>query len=293
MENQAVSELTDKELLAALRRASLPSGPITKGTRKLFENILWRHLNKESGETSDKQSYDDPNQANSERTTWNETLNDNVNTVQQCLISKSANESSQPDTDDDIGTDGSVFYYGVCWNDSELSDLQKKPTIFCTQKDALKAIKNKKGARFKCFRSRAEAEKFSLSSDLSSNNPVVCDEPKNPLKSPTPQEVIIFREAMKRSDKDVVFSLLQSNPKYLISSVETPVIMQEGSRYNGMHVLSRENNLEMCCLLINAINDDKLWKRLYPEETNCKIIQMKKQHLVDLYLNTPDRVVSF
>ena len=74
-----------------------------------------------------------------------------------------------------------------------------------------------------------------------------------------------------------------------MSSGDTPVILQEGFRYNAMHVAAKFNQREICHLVIETLESDEFWKNFLQEDENSVISFKRKQFLVDLYLNTPDR----
>ena len=51
----------------------------------------------------------------------------------------------------------------------------------------------------------------------------------------------------------IYFSFLQcltNNPRYLVSSGDTPAILQEGFRYNALHVACRTNQPNVCAKVI-------------------------------------------
>ena len=42
-------------------------------------------------------------------------------------------------------------------------------------------------------------------------------------------------------------------PRYLIGPGDTPVILQEGFRYNALHVAVKNNRKEMCQVIIDTL----------------------------------------
>ena len=70
------------------------------------------------------------------------------------------------------------------------------------------------------------------------------------------------------------------------------LILQEGTRYNALHVAARFKQSAMCLTILNTIQDFQFMSLLYPQE-NPQMIENRISRLVDLYLNTPDKSVSF
>lgn len=64
--------------------------------------------------------------------------------------------------------------------------------------------------------------------------------------------------------------------------------LQEGCRYNALHVAARSHNAEMCDLILKAISDPEFIKLLYGDECP-ENIEGRKNILLDLYLNTPGK----
>ena len=67
--------------------------------------------------------------------------------------------------------------------------------------------------------------------------------------------------------------------------------MQEGCRYNVMHVAAKENQAGMAQLLLDTLEDPKFMRLMYPDDQE-HMLQRRIRYIVDLYLNTPDKGVS-
>ncbi|XP_031568985.1 ankyrin repeat and LEM domain-containing protein 2-like [Actinia tenebrosa] len=278
-----ISALTADELLAELRAFGLKTGPITPTTRNIFE----KKLAKARGEK----------------------LNPDIEEIR--VISCDEDVDSQlpsTDTTDFISTENqgknshsssASFYYGVSFDRNSIDESATRvPTVYTTKHDALEAVKKlkDKAARFKPFKTRHEAEVFSLSSGLNASNgslssvPKVTD-PASSFKNPKPQELVKFRKIIEKGSSQEFLDFINSNPKYLISSGDTPVILQEGFRYNAMHVAAKENKPNICKLIVETLESDEFWKKYLSVDKNTvsQTSFERKQVLVDLYLNTPDK----
>lgn len=288
--------LTDEELRKKLRSFKLTDGPITKTTRKLFEAKLARAMAFEK-ETDDKLSVTQPKQR--------------ITDINGDYVNITATKTFPSDTQSVKGaTDGQggVIFYGVCvqvdinGSDNQNNVLDSACPVFTDKLDALQCVKKNNGARFRAFSSRNDAVAFAkgnihtptrLPSQELSSGPA---EPISDYKSLKPAEITKFRKLIENGDGAGVSKAIYSNPKYLISSVDKPVIVQEGCHYNSMHVASKAGHKDICECIVNALNDDALWEMLYPsreKNVNCDHLgHWRKKFLLDLYLNTPDKGVS-
>lgn len=58
-----------------------------------------------------------------------------------------------------------------------------------------------------------------------------------------------------------------------------------------MHVAAKENQASMCQMMLETLENPEFMRLMYPDD---KMDMLKKRilYIVDLYLNTPDKVVS-
>lgn len=68
------------------------------------------------------------------------------------------------------------------------------------------------------------------------------------------------------------------------------LIKQEGFRYNAFHTAALKNQAPMCKYLLSTLGDARFYKLLYPQDTE-QMTKQRMEHLVDLYLNMPDKGV--
>lgn len=68
-------------------------------------------------------------------------------------------------------------------------------------------------------------------------------------------------------------------------------ILQEGCRYNIMHVAAKENQPGIAQLLLDTLENPEFMRHMYPDDKE-DMLRNRIRYIVDLYLNTPDKAVS-
>ncbi len=296
-----IQSLSHQELSSKLKSLGLKSGPIMAATRKVFENLLRRYY-AEQCQTNREASAEDTKEANNEACTDN-SRNSNGFTHEQSEnslggVNKDDFEIQNSKTcrpNSCIDESEPAVYYSICRSVQESSSDSNKnenPLVYTSLTDALAFMKSIKNSRLKSFSTRSEAECFSVSSY---DEPIVpissVNEPGILYKSPTPQDLTIFRKKVESGALDEVKSLVYSNPKYLFSSIEMPVILQEGCRYNAMHIAVKSNKLQMCKLVIEILNDEQFWKLMFPNNDDIVSNKIRKARILDYFVNNPDKGV--
>lgn len=206
-----------------------------------------------------------------------------------------------------------TLYYGVCplWDD--VLAQKEGAHVYVDKKDALQVVKTMKGARFKAFTSREDAERFSKglcdycpspSKSTACISPIkpglvvgkenlevdtINRERANSFKSPRSQDLTAkLRKAVEKGDEQAFSELVWSNPRYLIGSGDNPTVVQEGCRYNVMHVAAKENQAGIAQLLLDTLENPEFMRLMYPDDQEV-MLQKRIRYIVDLYLNTPDK----
>lgn len=187
----------------------------------------------------------------------------------------------------------SPTFYGV-YNGSPDPDGRVKGHVYNDIVEALKFAKKFKTCRFKIFSSFEEAENFALRGPEFSAAPVVsfAGEKSSPFKAPISQELVKFRKDIEVGDFNAVVNAVGKNPRYLVSSGDTPAILQEGARYNAMHIVAKFNRPKICEFILHCITSPEFIQRLYGEEEIKDTIKQRCDILLDLYLNTPDKAAN-
>ncbi|KAM7416385.1 hypothetical protein PAMA_018449 [Pampus argenteus] len=345
--------LSADELREEFARADLKCGPITATTRAIFERKLARVLTgPESSATESGNSLStgvsasaasvaehakpvscatsavaptvacssSPAEAASEELDFGYGMGLNPPEEEEISVKTSSNSSavgnnSQSKTETPLKTAqvSPTLYYGVCplWED--VLARNEKAHVYTDKKDVLQAVKMMKGARFKPFPNREDAEKFAKGiCDYfpSPNKSTPCASPVKPglviskdnmevdtinrerantFKSPRTQDLTAkLRKAVEKGDEVAFNELVWSNPRYLIGSGDNPTIVQEGCRYNVMHVAAKENQGGIAQLLLDILENPEFMRLMYPDDQEV-MLQKRISYIVDLYLNTPDK----
>ncbi|KAK2586506.1 hypothetical protein KPH14_011401 [Odynerus spinipes] len=168
--------------------------------------------------------------------------------------------------------------------------------IYVDKAEALKVIKENKTGRLKTFKSYSDAEEYAKTGYKQAyncaNNTIivtsVTEEKSNNIKAPKFQDLTCFKKLIESGDLDAVRDTVWENPRYLISSGDTPAILQEGCRYNALHIAVKAGRADMCELILNTVGDTEFMELFYGEERNKSYVD-RADVLIDLYLNTPDK----
>ncbi|XP_060830674.1 ankyrin repeat and LEM domain-containing protein 2 [Bombus pascuorum] len=176
------------------------------------------------------------------------------------------------------------------------NSIKENIRVYQDKAEALKVIKEFKTGRLKSFKKRSEAEEYAqtgfeksnyMNSTLINATVPVVEEKSNNFKAPRSQDLICFKKLIKDGDLYAVKTTIWGNPRYLIGSGDTPAILQEGCRYNALHIAVRADRPDMCELILNTVGNTDFIKLLYGDE--CKSYVDRAQIMLDLYLNTPDK----
>ncbi|KAF7240724.1 Ankyrin repeat and LEM domain-containing protein 2 [Varanus komodoensis] len=209
-----------------------------------------------------------------------------------------------------------LLYYGVCPVYDDILARNERVHVYEDKKEALQAVKMIKGSRFKAFTNREDAEKFAkgicdyipspnkpplslspvkssvFSRDGSCSPEVetVNKERANSYKSPRTQDLTAkLRKAVEKGDEVAFLELIWSNPRYLIGSGDNPTIVQEGCRYNVLHVAAKQDQPGICSSLLDTLEKPEFMRLMYPDD-DMTMLQKRIRYIVDLYLNTPDKI---
>ncbi|CAG2108017.1 unnamed protein product [Medioppia subpectinata] len=197
---------------------------------------------------------------------------------------------------DNMTSDAHVFY-GVSLPVDVIHTIDIK-LVFDDKKDVLEAIKSHKGSRFKAFNNVDDAIEFSKhaikpetsSCDPNKDNKNI-EKSLSPFSGLHPRELTKLRKAIESDDYETVDQLIWSNPRFLVSSGDTPAILHEAFRYNACHIAAKTNRYRVLELILNTVSDNKFMKLLFPFDTN-EVTQSRINFLLDLYLNTPEKGTS-
>uniref|UniRef100_A0A914X0X7 Ankyrin repeat and LEM domain-containing protein 2 n=1 Tax=Plectus sambesii TaxID=2011161 RepID=A0A914X0X7_9BILA len=191
--------------------------------------------------------------------------------------------------------------------------------VFDTVIEATAFAKENKtrGARFKQFSDAASAKMFAEGlmpetprrptakesalatndgafSSSSSSPSSISEGPPSPFSAVSRQDLSAFKRAIEGHDDAKFEELIQDNPRYIVNyNGDTPTIVFEGSRYNALHIAARSKNEHAARRVLELVGDvdHRLFHRLYPEDP-YRINERRRLHLLDCYLNTPDKSLN-
>ncbi|KAL2087714.1 hypothetical protein ACEWY4_016542 [Coilia grayii] len=314
-----LKDLTAEQLRQEILSAGLKCGPITGTTRVLFEKKLARKLLESQAPEVGENETDNQSKA--------EDCSSNVVDAAACESSQRSREcrsghrleqkTSLPGLGSPQGGEGNgaqdgqssrsksaTHYYGVC---PPLDSPERDAIhVYTDQKKALDVVLRMKGARFKVFSCREDAETFAratceglsplrspgsetqvtLSSVTSSALNV---EKANEFKSPHTQDLTgKLRRAVESGDEEAFRQLVWENPRYLIGSADNPTIVQVGCRYNVLHVAAKENRPQIVQLVLETLENPDFMRLMYPDDQETMLWE-RMNYIVDLYLNMPDK----
>uniref|UniRef100_A0A1A8L735 Ankyrin repeat and LEM domain containing 2 n=1 Tax=Nothobranchius pienaari TaxID=704102 RepID=A0A1A8L735_9TELE len=344
--------LSAAELSEEFARADLKCGPITSTTRATYERKLARVLVVQEGSATETDSHPSPpssetaadhakpvsgatsevapktaaarcgfSESNSEELDFGYGVGLNPPEEEEISVKSTfssstdcSNSQCKAENSSKPAQESPTSYYGVCLPWEDVLARNEGTHIYTDKKDALQAVKTMKGARFKAFANREDAEKFakglcdyfpSPSKSTPCASPVkpgpviskadnmevdtINRERANSFKSPRSQDLTAkLRKAVEKGDEQAFSELVWSNPRYLIGSGDNPTVVQEGCRYNVMHVAAKENQAGIAQLLLDTLENSEFMRLMYPDDQEV-MLQKRIRYIVDLYLNTPDK----
>ncbi|CAL1616402.1 unnamed protein product [Knipowitschia caucasica] len=309
--------LSADELREEFAQANLKCGPITATTRAIFERKLARAL--AGPEATATPPISSTSEAAREELDFgygmglNPPEEEEISVVPNSNVSDLSQSKSLCETPSRPAQTSPTCYYGICPPWEDVLARNERAHVYIDKKEALQAVKLMKGARFKAFPNREDAEKFakgfcdyypSPSKSAPCVSPVkpgaaICKEnmevdsinreKANSYKSPRTQDLTAkLRKAVEKGDESAFRDLVLSNPRYLIGSGDNPTIVQEGCRYNVMHVAAKENQAGISQLLLDILENPEFMRLMYPDDQES-MLQKRICYIVDLYLNTPDK----
>lgn len=172
-------------------------------------------------------------------------------------------------------------------------------------------MKKHRDSRFKPFKTFEEAETFSLCghenhSSTSSTvqpkgdsqeapaspakngaSPLVGEKPSS-FRGPTSQDLVKFRKCIEQGKLAEIEKTIWANPRYLISSGDTPTILKESFRYNAVHVAAINKNGKVCEIILETVSDPQFITLLHGKD-NERTAEEVSQIMLDMYLNMPEK----
>ncbi|RWS11063.1 ankyrin repeat and LEM domain-containing protein 2-like isoform X1 [Dinothrombium tinctorium] len=188
-----------------------------------------------------------------------------------------------------------VYYALALPEECESSPQSRQDLVFTQIRDALSAVKQYKGSRFKTFKNYEEALRYCsqpLRSEEEKSEKDAANEAEGNInyKAPHPRELAELRKQIEFGNSEFVFEKITSNPRFLVSSGDAPVILMEGPRYNAFHCCCKSNQPSILNLILNTIKQPSFMRQMYPNDDELTT-KSRIDHILDLYLNTPDKIL--
>lgn len=97
-----------------------------------------------------------------------------------------------------------------------------------------------------------------------------------------------FRKEIEQNNVQKVYEMICTNPRYLVSSGDTPSILKEGPRYNALHVAAMNKHDKMARLILQTVEQTQFIELLHGFKDDPNVVEMSS-FLLESYLNTPDK----
>lgn len=264
MSESGLEALTDSELSRQLEEVGYAHPPVTPTTRRVLERKLAQLLNKEVPSSPQR------------------SIPELVSPASTSVVNTSAEK------------DKSKGCYLLLYSGSIPDEVTLKKCYYHKEElhDVLKVLK---GARFKWFPSEEEAIAAydDLKSEVKDNiSTVTVANKESASLFPSLSTIALnkFRKLIEDGKIDDFREHVWSNPRYLVSPGDAPELLKPGARYNALHVATRSNRVELCKEILAIIESIEFWTKLYPDDSQETRLK-RKQRVVDLYLNMPDKIV--
>lgn len=167
--------------------------------------------------------------------------------------------------------------------------------VFDNLQEALAVVRKIKKSRVRSFSSYDEARAFASTrvadAEVKTSSSDAEAQSIGNFKSPTTPELNALRRVIERGTCEDFERLVRSNPRYLISSADTAVLLMAGPRYNAAHIAAKAGRADMLKVLLDAICDPQFIRMLYPADDSFTT-ESRLHVILDCYLNTPDKGVS-
>ncbi|GMR48047.1 hypothetical protein PMAYCL1PPCAC_18242, partial [Pristionchus mayeri] len=176
-------------------------------------------------------------------------------------------------------------------------DIKNSPRIlYQSVKEAAKFANSPegriRGARFRRFGNSCEASNFYESGDAppppKTGDCVAAADPVVAFPSVNRIQMNQLKKAIESNNFDEFIKLVGPNPRFLINtSGDTAAIVQEGFRFNSLHIAARHGSAPIAHFILKSVSDTHYLMGLYG--TNESDANFRKENILKSFLNTPDK----
>jgi hypothetical protein len=96
------------------------------------------------------------------------------------------------------------------------------------------------------------------------------EEKDNRFPTPKCQELTMMGREVNTMKNELVIGRILANPRVLVTDCDVPTTVQEGCRYNALHIAAKSNNSQIIAYILNTVSSYEYMKLLFPydeEET--------------------------
>ena len=86
---------------------------------------------------------------------------------------------------------------------------------------------------------------------------------KSLFVAPKSQDLVAFRKEIEANNLQVVYETIWNNPRFLVSSGDTPSILKEGPRYNALHIAAIYKHAKMAKLILQTVEQKQFVELLH------------------------------
>ncbi|KAL5276867.1 ANKLE2 family protein [Megaselia abdita] len=175
------------------------------------------------------------------------------------------------------------------------ADDESSVNVFTEKNEALKVLKALKDSRLKVFNNKDDAVTYAnLGYEVTQTkyedlkSPTLTEKEKTVFRAPTKQELTKFRKLIEENNLEMIKQTIWKNPRYLVSSGDTPTSLKEGFRYNALHICATEKKPLVADLILKTISDLKFFELLHGMQDQ-QFCETASEMLLDYYLNIPEK----
>ena len=85
--------------------------------------------------------------------------------------------------------------------------------------------------------------------------------------APKPQELSLLARKIQLGDNEWIREAVSKNPRLLSTNTDGPTILQEGFRYNALHIAARYGNVQVAAFVLASVNGTSYMRSLYPDDS--------------------------
>lgn len=107
----------------------------------------------------------------------------------------------------------------------------------------------------------------SIVNNNSTPKKVLGEEKDTRFPTPKIQELTAMAREIAAKNNSAVKARVDANPKMLINDCDLPTTVQEGCRYNSLHIAAKCDNHEIVAYILNKVGSLHFMSILYPNKS--------------------------